>query len=82
MRKGLFPATSVNVVVKYTLVHFSSVVFYSRHQVERKEIEMYKCRNDARKFYQKLKLLTEGYKPGASSCKDEHENLVTNPQGC
>ena len=41
---------------------------------------MYRCRNDARKFYQKVKCLTEGYKPGASSCKDENGNLVTDPQ--
>ena len=42
---------------------------------------MHRCRNDARKFYQKLKRLTEGYKPGASSGKDENGNLVTDPQG-
>ena len=39
------------------------------------------CRNDAPKFYQKFKRVTEGHKPGASSCKDEKGNLVTNPQG-
>ena len=32
---------------------------------------------DARKLYQELKRLTEGSKPGASSCKDENGNLVT-----
>ena len=48
---------------------------------EREEVEMYRCRNDARKFYQKVERLTEGYKPEASSCKDEHGNLVTDPQG-
>ena len=42
---------------------------------------MYRSRNDARKFYQKVKRLTEGHKPGVSSCKDEHDNLVTDPQG-
>ena len=42
---------------------------------------MYGCRNDARKFYQKVMHLTEGYKTGGSSCKDEHGNLVTDPQG-
>ena len=35
----------------------------------------------ARKFYQKVKRLTEGYKPEGSSCKDENGNFVTNPQG-
>ena len=42
---------------------------------EREEIEMYRSRNDVRKLYQKVKRLTEGHKPGASSCKDEHGNL-------
>ena len=37
---------------------------------EREEFEMHRCRNGARKFYQKVKRLTEGYKLGASSCKD------------
>ena len=41
--------------------------------------KMYRCRNDARKSYQKFKRLTEGYKPEASSCKDEHGNLVIDP---
>ena len=39
---------------------------------ERKEVEMYKCRNYVRKFHQKVKRLNGGYKPGASSCKDGH----------
>ena len=42
---------------------------------------MYRCRNEARKFYQEVKRLTEGYKPGACSCKDENGNLETGPQG-
>ena len=46
---------------------------------EREEVEMYRCRNDARNFYQKVKHLTKGYKLGASFCKDEHRNLVTDP---
>ena len=41
---------------------------------EREEVETYRCRNDARKVYQKVKCLTEGYKPEASFCKDEHGN--------
>ena len=48
---------------------------------EREKVKMYGCRNDARKFYQKFKRLIEGYKPGGSSCKDEHANLVTDQQG-
>ena len=42
---------------------------------------MHRCRNDARKCYQNVKRLTEGYYPGASSCKVENENLVTDTQG-
>ena len=42
---------------------------------------MLRCRNNARKFYQKVKRLTEGYKLEASSCKNEHGNFVTDPQG-
>ena len=30
---------------------------------EREEVEMYRSRNDARKFYQKVKRLTEGHRP-------------------
>ena len=42
---------------------------------------MHRYRNDARKFYQKVKRLTEGNKSGASSCKDKNGNLVTDLQG-
>ena len=42
---------------------------------------MHRCRNDNSKFNQKLKRLTEAYRSGASSCKDENGNLVTDPQG-
>ena len=42
---------------------------------------MYRCRNNARKFYQKVKRLVEGYKLGVSSCKDENGNLITDLQG-
>ena len=48
---------------------------------EHEEVEMHRCTNDARKFYQKVKRLTEGYKQRATSCKDENGNLVTDPQG-
>ena len=41
---------------------------------------MYRFRNDARKFYQQIKRPTEGFKPGASSCKYENGNLVTDSQ--
>ena len=46
---------------------------------DREQDKMYRCRNDDRKFYQKVKRLTEGYKPGASSCKYGRGNLVTDP---
>ena len=32
-------------------------------------------------LYQKVKRLTEGYKPGAAHCKDENGNFVTDTQG-
>ena len=48
---------------------------------EREETEMHRCRNDALKLYQKVKRLTDGYKPGASSCKGEYGNLVADPRG-
>ena len=48
----------------------------------REQVDMHRCRNDARKFYQNVKRLTEGYKPAAFFCKDEKGNLVTGPQGC
>ncbi|XP_037930779.1 uncharacterized protein LOC119665622 [Teleopsis dalmanni] len=47
---------------------------------EREEIEVCRNRNDARKFYQKVNRLTQGFKPGASTCKDENGNLVTDTQ--
>ena len=47
---------------------------------EREELEQSRNRNDARKFYQQVKRLTEGFKPGAYTCKDEEGNLVTDAQ--
>lgn len=41
------------------------------------KIQMYRYRNDAQKFCQKLKHLTEGFKLGTFYCKDENGNLVT-----
>ena len=41
------------------------------------EIEMHGSRNEARKFFQKIKRMTEGFKTGASFCKDQEGNLVT-----
>ena len=35
-----------------------------------REVEIYRCRNDARKFYQSVKCQTEDFKPEVSSCKD------------
>ena len=40
------------------------------------EIEMRGSRNDARKFFKKIKS-SEGFKTGASFCKDQYDNLVT-----
>ena len=51
---------------------------------EREEVMIYRCRNDARKFYHKVKRLTEGFKPGSSFCKNEDRNLyyqLIYPQG-
>ena len=45
------------------------------------EVEMHRCRNNFRKFYQKFKRLNESYKHGASSCTDGNENLVKDSQG-
>ena len=42
---------------------------------------MYRSRNDAQKFFKNVKRLTEGFKPGTSSCRDERGNLVTDAQG-
>ena len=35
---------------------------------EREEIEMFRIRNDAQKFFKKVKRLTKGFKLGASPC--------------
>jgi len=51
-----------------------------KHQflkAECEEIEMHGSRNEARKFFQKIKRMTEGFKTGASFCKDRDGNLVT-----
>ena len=42
---------------------------------------MYRSMNDAKKFFKNIKRLTEGFKPGASSGRDERGNLVTDAQG-
>ena len=47
----------------------------------REEIEMYRSRNDAQKFFKNVKRLTEGLKHGASSCRYERGNLLTDAQG-
>ena len=47
----------------------------------REEIEMYKSRNDAQKVFKNVNRLTEGFKPAASSCRDERGNLVTDAHG-
>ena len=45
------------------------------------EMEMHMDRNEARKFFQKIKRLSDGFKTGAKSCKDAHGNMVTDAQG-
>ena len=40
-------------------------------------VEMHGSRNDARKFFQKIKRMSEGFKTEASFCKDQDGNLVT-----
>jgi hypothetical protein len=44
---------------------------------ECEEIEMHGSRNEARKFYQKVKRMAHGSKTGAPSCRDKDGNLVT-----
>ena len=38
---------------------------------------MHGSRNDARKFFQKIKRMSEGLKSAASFCKDQDGNIVT-----
>ena len=45
--------------------------YKKREQEKREQVEIHSCKNEVRKFYQIAKRLTEGYKPGAFSCKDE-----------
>ena len=47
---------------------------------ECEELEMLANRNNARKFYQKVRRLTEGFKTGAFSCKNKDGDLVTDVQ--
>ena len=46
-------------------------------KVECEAIEMHGSRNDARKFFQKIKRMSEGFKSKASFCKDQDGNMVT-----
>ncbi|XP_054085694.1 uncharacterized protein LOC128921619 [Zeugodacus cucurbitae] len=48
---------------------------------EYEELEKLADRGNARKFYEKMKRLNEGFKTGASSCRDQGGNLVTDVQG-
>ena len=53
-------------------------------EAERREldgIEMNCSRNEARKFYERIKRQAGGLKTGAAACKDESGNLVTYIQG-
>ncbi|XP_067648027.1 uncharacterized protein [Eurosta solidaginis] len=44
------------------------------------ELELLATRNNARKFYQKIRRQTEGFKNGANSCRKENGDLVTDVQ--
>ena len=46
-------------------------------KVECEEIEMHGSRNDARKSFQRIKRMSEGFKSKASFCKDQDGNLRT-----
>ena len=48
---------------------------------EREEIKIYRNRSETQKFFKNVKRLTEGFKPGASSCRDERDKLVTDAPG-
>ena len=82
----LLSAATRAIVENYRVKRRKERCLFRRKKKEQKrsepeEVEMHRCRNDARKFYQKAKCLTEGIKLGASSCKDENGNLVTDLQG-
>ena len=46
-------------------------------KAESEKIEMHGSRNDAGKFFQKIKRMSAGFKTGASFCKDQDANLMT-----
>ena len=46
-------------------------------KAECEEIEIHDSRNDASKFYQKIKRMSEGFKCEASFCKDQDGYMVT-----
>lgn len=55
-----------------------------KREAEKREldgIEMNCSRNEARKFYERVKRQTGGSKTGAAACRDENGNLVTDIQG-
>ena len=55
-----------------------------KREAERREcedIEMHGDRNEVRKFFEKIRRQTEGFKTGTTSCRDENGNLVTDIQG-
>ena len=45
-------------------------------KAEYEEIEMHGSRNDARKFFQMIKRMSEGFKSKPSFCKDQDGNMV------
>ena len=46
-------------------------------KAECNEIEMHGSRNDAWKFFQKIKRMSEGFKSKTSFCKNQDGNVVT-----
>ncbi|XP_073836854.1 uncharacterized protein [Musca autumnalis] len=51
-----------------------------KREMEKRECEkneMYRSQNEVRKFYQRVKHQTDGFGTGASSCRDQQGNLVT-----
>ncbi|XP_054082617.1 uncharacterized protein LOC128920129 [Zeugodacus cucurbitae] len=48
---------------------------------EYEELEKLADRRNARKFYEKMKRINESFKTGASSCRDQVGNMVTDVQG-
>ena len=57
--------------------HFFRMKKHEFVKAECEEIEMHDSRNEARKFFQKIKRMSERFKSGASFCKDQDGNMLT-----